>query len=338
MTEGSSSLSASLEALHALGVVRAATWFDDDGYAVEFAVLFQGKPRSQTVELQDGLKNLARAAFERAVPTEGHVFDHGRVSADIETRTVSVDFVRSIDQLKAERAVVDFVSPASLFERSVEPADDVADDPGPWDLRWEVEDEIDVGGWLVGERTSDPEVDDDTATPVAFDKGAAERADRVREQEAVAALDEALSALSATGAVTAIVRYSVKDFVQGFSDAMNTAVAADALDEQSQDELVGSIGEAFGELAVDEGALDFESFALDGRGLAETEPAVPWLQAVALIVVLARFGEPGDLWAMSGAPGVLELDLERKIGTIAYQRPSRRVEVDHVALHAVDDG
>ncbi len=335
MTEGAPGLSASLGALHSLGVERAETWFDEDGFPVEFAVVFHGTPREQTIELQDGLKDLARSALVQAVGPNRPEFAYGRLSADTVGRSVSLEFMRTVDETNDDRAVIDLTSPASLFERSVVPEDDVADDPGPWDLRWEMEDEIEVGTWIAGEHTSEPE-DADVAAPAEVGEGEADHADRVREHEMMAALDEALTALREVGAVKATVRYSVKDFVRDFSDALNAVAAAYEPEKQAPDELVASIGETLAELAIDEGALRFESIELDGRGLAETEPMVPWLQAVALLVVPARFGEPGELWAMSGGRGVLELDLERLTARIAYRRLTRRVDVEHVVLQAGD--
>jgi hypothetical protein len=198
-----------------------------------------------------------------------------------------------------------------------------------------MEDEIEVGTWIAGERTSEPE-DADVAALAEVGEGEADHADRVREHEMMAALDEALTALREVGAVKATVRYSVKDFVRDFSDALNAVAAAYEPEKQAPDELVASIGETLAELAIDEGALRFESIELDGRGLAETEPMVPWLQAVALLIVPARSGEPGELWAMSGGRGVLELDLERLTARIAYRRLTRRVDVEHVVLQAGD--
>lgn len=67
-------------------------------------------------------------------------------------------------------------------------------------------------------------------------------------------------------------------------------------------------------------------------------PEVPWLEGIALIVVLAHFGRPGEIWTMGGSPGVLELDLRRSVASMSNRRPSWQADIERVVLPAAGNG
>ena len=350
MTDEAPTLAAALESLRAHGVARAATWFDDYWWTYAFAVSLRDGSTSRAV-LQGGLETLTRAALEQAVPEYDPEFHGGRLVVDIAGGTITLELARVATETREARLTVDLRSAASLFERSPEPdADEEDEDSTAWDLEWHAADAAreDQAGELAkleavfAEGTEDSDTAREWLGAIESLHDAVEDEleddDELDPDEAIGILGDALAALRETGAATATIGYEEEDFGQALADAMN-AVAGEI--ESEKEDPAAVVASTYGAVQAlfEESPWQLVRLELDGRVLADTEPAVSWLQTAATLVLLARLGDWEEAWGTSGSSGVLQIDLAASTATLAHRYPKlRRLPPERIVFQARDGG